>query len=67
VQEQEGKEEDGEQPPREADRDLGHADWSSRPGALERVKESAAHAMEGVKMHLHLGTHQPSAEERTGG
>ena len=64
-------------PPTEADHDLGHTEWidshhKGGAGPLERMKESAVHAVEGVKMRLHLsgsgggGTHQPSAEERTG-
>lgn len=57
-------------PPPPGEPDLGQADWAKAPaGALEKMRESAAHAVEGVKMRLHLGSHggEPTAEERTGG
>lgn len=37
------------------------------PGPLDKMRESAAHAVEGVKLRLHLGARGASAEQRTGG
>ena len=46
--------------------------WGRPAGPLDKMRESAVHAVEGVKMRLHLagaaeGHGQPTAEERTGG
>lgn len=45
----------------------GHSHGLHLPAPLERMKESAVHAVEGVKLRLHLGSGMGSAEERTGG
>lgn len=50
-----------------ADSDLGGAAWRQAPGPLEKMRESAAHAVEGVKLRLHLGSAGATAEQRTGG
>ncbi|KAL4437331.1 hypothetical protein ABPG75_004470 [Micractinium tetrahymenae] len=40
---------------------------AAHASALERMREAAAHAVEGVKMRLHLGAAgEPTAEQRTG-
>lgn len=37
------------------------------PGPLERVRETAVHAVQDVKHRLHLDGGEPTAEQRTGG
>lgn len=46
----------------------GGAQNAVHASALERMREAAAHAVEGVRMRLHLGAAgEPTAEQRTGG